>query len=62
MIGRMWMQAAERIAAARAERLAERVRAALGAERDGTEVRLRGRDLARRRLSDPALRFAGRLA
>ncbi|WP_431469420.1 hypothetical protein [Sphingosinithalassobacter sp. LHW66-3] len=56
--------AAERRAAAAAERLAERIASALPgvrAERSGMRVTLSGRDLARRALTDPVLRWLGGL-
>lgn len=54
----------ERRAGLAAERLAERITATIKgvtAERVGKDVRLRGRGLARRWITDAALRWLGRL-
>ena len=66
-IGAKWIRAAERVGAEQARRLIEAAERDLsdllpGAriERGVSELKLSGRRLMRRWLSDPALRFIGR--
>lgn len=63
-----WLNVAERAARARCAAILERVEAAIAAhapgarvDRDEGSVRVRGRGLRQRWISDPGLRFARRI-